>query len=284
MTDVFPVQVDDLRLTLEPATVKALPVFSFDMAGALAISGSVPGLYADGSLHLQDGWINTVTAEFFLEPGRDNVVLFKPEYKLDPYLDVVLGASIPLQRSYSINPVNTTMGSAEIPVINPLGSNTVFDELRIEAQVKGPISQLFDNLELTSNPPYSEAQLLGMVSGGYLSDLGGVEPALALGSNLLGALTANAQDSIGDALGLRRFRLSASMIAPSDTGDTLGYGVGANVAITQNFSASLIQILNQNQPIQFNTRYRIDDNWGLGGSSNLNNNHQVFVEYRVNFR
>ena len=284
LTDVFPVQVDDLRLTLEPATVKALPVFSFDMAGALAISGSVPGLYADGSLHLQDGWINTVTAEFFLEPGRDNVVLFKPEYKLDPYLDVVLGASIPLQRSYSINPVNTTMGSAEIPVINPLGSNTVFDELRIEAQVKGPISQLFDNLELTSNPPYSEAQLLGMVSGGYLSDLGGVEPALALGSNLLGALTANAQDSIGDALGLRRFRLSASTIAPSDTGDTLGYGVGANVAITQNFSASLIQILNQNQPIQFNTRYRIDDNWGLGGSSNLNNNHQVFVEYRVNFR
>jgi translocation and assembly module TamB len=122
-----------------------------------------------------------------------------------------------------------------------------------------------------------------MVSGGYLSDLGGAEPTLALGSNLLSALSADTQDSIGNALGLRRFRLTASTVLPSDAGDTLGYGVGVNLGITENLSATLVQVLNQNQPIQLNTRYRIDDNWGIRGSTNFDDDNRVFLEYRVEF-
>ncbi len=280
---VLPVQVDHLRIALEPATVKALPLFSFDLEGALAVSGQIPGLYADGHFYLTDGWIQTITAEFFLEPGRDNVIVFSPADQLDPYLDLVLAATVPLQRNYNLASLNTTTGSAEIPDPDLLASDTIFDELLIEAQVKGPATRLFDNLVLTSNPPYSEAQLLGMASGGYLSDLSGTEPALALGSNLVSALFGDTQDSIGDALGLKRFRLSASTALPADSGDTLGYGVGANLGITENLSARLVQVLNQNQPIEFNVRYRIDNNWGVHGSTNFNNDNRLSVEYRINF-
>ena len=283
LEDLVPVRFDQLQVQLDPTIAKAPPLFSFGLEGALAMSGPVDELYGEGGIYLTDGWINTVTAEFFLEQGRDNRVVFIPEYGLDPYLDLVLSARVPLQRNYNIRQWDAAVGPAEIPDIDPLGSTTVFDEIQIEARVSGPATNLFDNLQLTSNPPYSQEQLLGMVSGGYLSDLGGAEPTLALGSNLLSALSADTQDSIGNALGLRRFRLTASTVLPSDAGDTLGYGVGVNLGITENLSATLVQVLNQNQPIQLNTRYRIDDNWGIRGSTNFDDDNRVFLEYRVEF-
>lgn len=280
----FPVNVSNLRVTLLPARVKAAPLFSLGLQGELALSGPVPGLYGDGAIFLTDGWINTVTAEFFVESGRDNVILFRPEFKLDPYLDLRLAASIPLQREYTINRSESLSGTAEVPDLDPLGANTIFDDLLIEARVTGPASRLLENLELTSNPPYSQNQLLSMVTGGYLSDLGGAEPALPLGINLLNAFTADRQDAVGNALGLRRFRLTTTSLIPDTEGDRLSFGVGANLGITENLSVSLIQVLNQAQPFAFNARYRIDQNWGIQGSTNFGNDSRLFLEYRLNFR
>ncbi len=279
--ELVPVQFDRLQVVLEPAIAKAPPLVSLDLEGDLAISGPTNALYAEGEVALLDGWINTITAEFLVEQGHDNIAIFLPEYGLDPYLDLIFSARVPLQRNYNLRPLNVTIGAAEIPDIDPLGSTTVFDEIQIEARVKGPATNLFDNLRLTSNPPYSQEQLLGMTSGGYLADLGGGDPSLALGSNLLSALSADAQDSVGNALGLKRFRLTATTILPSETGDSLGYGIGINVGITENLSATLVQVLNQNQPVQLNTRYRIDDNWGVRGSTDFNDENRVFLEYRV---
>jgi translocation and assembly module TamB len=281
--DLPPVKVNDLRILLEPAVVKAPPIFSFDLFGDLAVSGPTNQLSANGGIYFTDGWINTITAEFFLEQGRNNVALFLPEYGLNPDLDLLLLARVPLQRSYNIRPWEATVGQAEIPDIDPLGSTTAFDEIQIEARVTGPATNLFDNLQLTSNPPYAQSQLLGMASGGYLADLGGGEPTLALGSNILSAISADTQDAFGNALGLRRFRLTASTVLPSEEGDTLGYGIGASLGITENISATLVQVLNQSQPIQFNARYRIDDYWGIRGSTNFSDDNRVFLEYRVEF-
>ena len=283
LEELPPAQLDQFRVVLEPAKVKAPPLFSLNLQGDVSASGPTNDLSPTGGFYFTDGWLNTVTAEFFLEQGRDNVALFLPEYGLNPHLDLVFSARVPLQRNYNMRPLHSTVGLAEIPDIDPLGSTTVFDEIQVEARVTGPATKLFDNLKLTSNPPYSQEQLLGMASGGYLSDLGGGEPTLALGSNLLSAFSADTQDSIGDALGLSRFRLTATTVLPSDTGDTLGYGVGANLGITENLSTTLVQVLNQNQPIQLNTRYRIDDNWGVRGSTNFNDDHRLFLEYRVEF-
>ncbi|MFM7527396.1 MAG: translocation/assembly module TamB domain-containing protein, partial [Nodosilinea sp.] len=282
--EIFPVQVDTLRITLLPARVKAAPLFSLGLQGQLALSGSVPGLYGDGAIALTEGWINTVTAEFFLEEGRDNLIVFRPESKLDPELDLRFIATVPLQRRYNINRSQALTARAEIPDIDPLGANTIFDDLLIEARVAGPASRLFENLELSSNPPYSQNQLLSMVTGGYLSDLGGAEPALPLGINLLNAFTADRQDALGNALGLRRFRLTTTSLIPDTEGDRLSLGVGANLGITENLSVSLIQVLNQAQPFAFNARYRIDQNWGIQGSTNFGDNSRLFLEYRLNFR
>lgn len=281
---IFPVQVNTLRITLLPARVKAAPLFSLGLQGQLALSGPVPGLYGDGAIALTEGWINTVTAEFFLEEGRDNLIVFRPESKLDPELDLRFSATVPLQRSYNINRSQTLTAGAEIPDIDPLGANTIFDDLLIEARVTGPASHLFENLELSSNPPYSQNQLLSMVTGGYLSDLGGAEATLPLGVNLLNAFTADRQDAVGNALGLQRFRLTTTSLIPDTEGDLLSFGLGANLGITQNLSVSLIQVLNQAQPFAFNARYRIDDHWGVQGSTNFGNNNRLFLEYRLNFR
>jgi translocation and assembly module TamB len=278
------VQVNDLQLTLLPARVKAAPLFSLGLQGQLTLSGPVPGLYGDGVIALTEGWINTVTAEFFLEESRDNLIVFRPESKLDPELDLEFTAVVPLQRRYNINRPQTLTARAEVPDLDPLGANTIFDDLLIEARVTGPASRLFENLELSSNPPYSQNQLLSMVSGGYLSDLEGAEPALPLGINLLNAFTSDSQDAVGNALGLQRFRLTTTSLIPDTEGDRLNFGVGANLGITQNLSVSLIQVLNQAQPFAFNARYRIDDHWGVQGSTNFGNNSRLFLEYRLNFR
>ncbi|PSN15653.1 hypothetical protein C7293_06260 [filamentous cyanobacterium CCT1] len=286
-SSLLPVQIDDLRVTLDPAEIRAMPVLSLGLTGDVALRGTVPDLAADGAFYLTNGWINTVTAEFFLERGRDNVVRFRPEDGLDPYLDIVLAASVPLQRQYAINTLNTTTGAAEVPTFDRLASTTVLDELQIEARVEGYASRLISNpnaLILSSTPPYSQNQLLGMVAGGYLTGLEGAEPGLALGSNLLGALTANSQDAIAQSLGLQRLRLIATTVLPTAGKDTLGIGVGATAGITENLSASLVQVLNQNQPVALNARYRLNENWSVSGSTNVGDAGRVFVEYRLNLR
>ncbi|HSM83223.1 MAG TPA: translocation/assembly module TamB domain-containing protein [Nodosilinea sp.] len=284
VSPLFPVELDHLRLALAPAQLKALPLLSLNLEGELALSGPVLGLSADGAIDLTSGWINTVTTEFFLEPSYPNRVVFSPQDALDPYLDVVLGASVPLQRKYNINALTTTTGAAEIPTFDPLASTTVLDELQIEARLQGQASRLLNNFTLVSTPAYSQTQLLSMITGGSLTGLGGAEPGLALGSNLLGAFTADSQDAVAQALGLQRLRLIGTTVLPSTAKDTLGFGVGATVGITENLSASLVQVLNQNQPLALTARYRIDNRWSVGGSTDANNQGRAFVEYRVNFQ
>jgi translocation and assembly module TamB len=63
----------------------------------------------------------------------------------------------------------------------------------------------------------------------------------------------------------------------------LGYGVGLNLGITENLSTTFIQVLNQSQPIQFNARYRLDDQWSVQGSTNFSDQNRVFLQYQVNF-
>lgn len=78
--------------------------------------------------------------------------------------------------------------------------------------------------------------------------------------------------------------MTTTSLIPDTEGDRLSLGVGANLGITENLSVSLIQVLNQAQPFAFNARYRIDQNWGIQGSTNFGDNSRLFLEYRLNFR
>lgn len=276
----------DLTVQLDPAFLAAAPLLAMEAQGQVTLNGLMTDPAPLGTLEVIDGWVNTVTAEFFLQGGRQNRVSFQPATGLDPYLDLIFAASVPLQRQYDISPLGPGSGTAEIPDLDPLAGATIFDEIQIEAVVQGQASRLLDDLTLTSNPGYPSDQLLSMVSGSYLTKLpAGGEGPLVLATNLLNAFTAPTQDRIGHALGLQRFRIGAATVLPAEDPTTndgiFGVGLGVNVGITQNLSATLVQVLNQNQPLQFNVRYRLDENWGVRGSTNFGNENRAFVEYRL---
>jgi len=284
---VLTAEFADLTLQLDPATLAVAPLLAVEAQGQVTLNGPIIDPVPLGTLEVIDGWVNTVTAEFFLQGGRDNRVSFQSATGLDPYLDLIFAANVPLQRQHTPNSFGPGSSAAEIPVLDPLAGATIFDEIQIEAVVQGQGSRLLDSLTLTSNPGYPSDQLLSMLSGSYLTKLpGGGEGPLVLATNLLHAFTAPTQDRIGDALGLRQFRIGAATVLPTEDPTTnsgiFGVGLGVNLGITQNLSATLVQVLNQSQPLQFNLRYRLDENWEVRGSTNFGNENRGFVEYRLN--
>lgn len=276
-----PVRFDRLSLQAEPTQISALPLLSLELAGEVALSGPLSQPAATGQLDLSRGWINTVTTEFLLESDRQNRVVFRPESGLDPDLDLVFSAVVPLQRRYSLPSADWSGSTAEIADLDPLASTTVFDEITVRAIAQGPASRLFEQLMLSSFPKQTEASLLNMAFGGYLADLGSSESGLVLASNLLTGFTAGLQDELAQALSLRSLRLSATTVLPAAQGDTLGYGVSLNLGITEGLAATLVQVLSQSQPAELNLRYRINNQWSIWGSTNLGNQHRAFLEYQV---
>jgi len=57
--------------------------------------------------------------------------------------------------------------------INQPLSTELGQTVRVQATVTGPASQLFDNLQLTSNPSRSESEIIALLGGGFVNTLGG---------------------------------------------------------------------------------------------------------------
>jgi len=75
------------------------------------------------------------------------------------------------------------------------------------ATVTGP-SQLFDNLQLTSNPSRSESEIIALLGGGFVNTLG--RGTLGLANFASSAVLGNFQgtiNNIGNAFGLSELRL-----------------------------------------------------------------------------
>ena len=279
----IPGTFDGVTIALDtPAKIQAKPLLSLDLLGATTVSGPFAAPRLNGTIAVLDGWVNTITAQFDLVPGYPNTLTFMDS--LDPDLDLRFEAFLPRQRRYNAvtNPF-LTGNSAEIPDIDPLENLTIFDEVRVIATLQGPASQALDNLTLVSSPALPESQLASLVTGGYLSDLPGGEPLLAIGTNVLNSFFIDEQEAIAQALGLRRFRLQASTVLPTASGDTYSYGVGMGLALTDDLSVSLVQILNQDQPYQFNVFYRVNDHLGIGSSTDFTDNSRMTLQYYIDF-
>lgn len=279
----IPGTFDGVTIALDtPAKIQAKPLLSLDLLGKTTVSGPFAEPTLNGSIAVLDGWVNTITAQFDLVPGYPNTLTFMDS--LDPDLDLRFEAFLPRQRRYNAvtNPF-LTGNNAEIPDIDPLENLTIFDEVRVIATLQGPASQALDNLTLVSSPNLPERRLASLVTGGYLSDLPGGEPLLAIGTNVLNSFFIDEQEAIAQALGLRRFRLQASTVLPTASGDTYSYGVGLGLALTDDLSLSFVQILNQNQPYQFNVFYRVNDNLGIGSSTDFTDNSRMTLQYYIDF-
>lgn len=87
--------------------------------------------------------------------------------------------------------------------------------VRVQATVEGPASQLFDNLELTSDPSRSESEIVALLGGTFINTLGRGDTALGI-ANIAGqALLSTYQGTvtnIGNAFGLSELRLFPTVI------------------------------------------------------------------------
>jgi translocation and assembly module TamB len=167
--------------------------------------------------------------------------------------------------------------------------------VQIDAAIKDlPISKLrLDDAEfLQSKPPRSKDEILLLLSNGLGRITAGEEAvgngliSLA-GTTLLSGLQTSfgdLQSSISDLLGLSDFRLYPSFSqSRSSTTSTLGLAGEVGINVGDKLSLSFFQILTGSDLPQYSIRYQIDNQLLLRGSSNLNGDGRVILEFEQRF-
>ncbi|NEO46231.1 MAG: translocation/assembly module TamB, partial [Moorea sp. SIO4A3] len=197
----------------------------------------------------------------------------------DPELDVQMVASVIESRKQPITSETFANEISDSPT--NFGST---ETIRVQAKVKGLASQLFDRVELNSMPKRSEGEIVALLGGGFVDTLGRGNTTLGL-ANLAGsALLSNVSNLIGDAAGLDEFRIFPTTVTDDNRRtDTLEIGAEAGINITNNLSFSLLKVLTTDQPIQYNLRYRVNEEILLRGASNFSDDTKIIFEYENRF-
>ena len=279
---VTPPEFEDLRLVLgDRLRVTKEPLLSFLVRGDLLINGTQDDLRPEGVIYIESGQVNLFTTQFYLDRDYENVAEFSPSRGLDPYLDVRLVTSVPeITRApmAQVSPL-TTSEIAETPAFEYGALQTI----RVEASVMGPASQIYNNLELTSSPRRSEAEIVALLGGNFASTLGqGGAAALA---NIAGAtILTGLQNFISDTTGLTDFRLyPTNVISEDERTSALALAAELGFDITDNLSVSVLQLLTVEDPTRFSLRYRLNDEFTLRGSTDTEGNSQVILEFQTRF-
>ncbi|MEO0455791.1 MAG: translocation/assembly module TamB domain-containing protein [Cyanobacteria bacterium P01_A01_bin.114] len=267
-------------------------LLNFVARGSLQIDGPVNELSPNGVIQLLSGRINLFTTSFRLA-GRDNTATFSPERGLqDPILNVQLRASVAEATQTGL--VNASpFAAAEVtdtsidPFSNTPGS---LRTVRIRASVNGPASQIFDNLVLSSSPPRTQSEIIGLIGGSFISalesggsgDIGGVVTFVG------GALLNSLQNFVSRTLNLSEFRLfpvtSASQLSSDEnTGSTLDIGGEIGFDITDALTVSILKILTDSTPPQYSLRYQLTDEFNIRATTDLDDINRVFLEFETRF-
>lgn len=276
-----PPEFQNLLITLgDRVLITREPILNFVATGDLRLDGALGALRPSGTISLRSGQVNLVTTQFNLDRRFDQTAIFRPNEGLDPFLDVQLIASVP---EVTRTAIQSTTPYAASEVAIPSTEYGSLQTVRIRARVRGPASQIFQNLELSSSPSRTQNEILALIGGGAIGNLQQGDTTLAI-ANLAGsALLSNVQNFIGNALGLSEFRLFPTTI--TDARGTANFGLAAElgVDITRNISVSVLQILTSDEPTQFGLRYRISDRFLLRGSTNFSGETRAVLEYQQRF-
>jgi translocation and assembly module TamB len=282
--DAFTVGFANLNLQLgNNLRVTQAPLINFVATGGLRINGSLDDIRPAGTIRLTAGQVNLFTTQFTLARGYEHTATFDPDQGLDPNLNIRLIAVVPEVTGYR-QPTNL-LPSEILDTPNPANRIGGVQTVRVQAEVQGPASQIFENLELTSRPARSESEIVALIGGGFVQTLGRGDSALGI-ANLAGsALLTNVQTVIGNALGLSEFRIfpTVSREEESSDGTVLGLAAEAAIDITPSLSFSTVVFLNSNQSALFGLRYRINDNLLVRTSTSLTGEFQAIVEYESRF-
>lgn len=283
------ISYDNLLLELgRGVQIISFPVLNFVADGKLLVNGPFERPEPNGTIFLRDGQVNLFTTTFTLTRG-ENTATFDPQFGLDPILDVRLRAAVQeTTRPRIVSPVGFDRLGTGTEIVDPSIERGAVETVRIEAEAQGLASRLFEgfangetvaqtSLELSSSPARSQTEILSLIGGGALGTLGEQDPSLAVASS---AVLTQIQSIVGRALGYRDFRLFPA-VDPRTSALGLGAEVGVN--LTDDFSASILTILDRDDSTRFSVRYRIDDNWLIRGSTNFDDDNRGAVEFQMRF-
>lgn len=277
---------NNLKITLgRNIQITRNPILNFLATGEMILNGTLGEPKPQGEITLKRGQVNLFATQLRLDNGYKNTATFDPRFGLDPELDVVLKTSLiesPRATAGTTNPLSAEV--QDTSSVFSAGQIGTIETIRVEAKVQGRASKLNESIELTSSPPRSETALIALMGGTLIDSFSGDDSSLAL-ANLAGSALLNSiQDSVGNALGLSELRLFPTIITDEENRtSTLGLGAEVSIDITSNFSLSALQILNSNEATQFGIRYRVNDEIFVRGSTNLNNDSRLTVEYDLKF-
>ncbi|MBF2070326.1 translocation/assembly module TamB domain-containing protein [Fischerella thermalis] len=277
---------NDLKLELGKNVEIALPpILSFRATGSLNVNGSFNNPEPEGTIRLRGGDVNLFTTQFNLARGYKNRAVFRGDQ--NPDLDIRLFANVldvnPSQ--VTITPFSSEISDENITSFQPV--NTV----RVEARIDGPASQLNQNLELTSNPPRNQTEIVALLGGGFVQTLGRGDSTLGL-VNLAGSALniQRAFNQIGNAFGLSELRIFPT-VASDDPDNpevtrrnfSMDLAAEAGIDVSRNISFSALKVLTSDEAPQFGVNYRINSEFRLRTSTDLSGDNQAVLEYEDRF-
>jgi translocation and assembly module TamB len=302
----LPIEFNNLQLILgEDVNVTTPPILSFvpggnlspsilsfGAQGDLTINGTLAKPLPQGVIRLTGGQVNLFTTQFTLERGYEHTAQFTPSRGLDPVLDVRLVAIVPEATGATANRTLTSPLSSEISDVSATSFGTL-RTVRVEARATGPVSQLIDNnqltdnLQLTSEPSRSEPEIISLLGGSIINALGQTDATSGLislaGSTIFGSLQGSIS-ALGQAVGFSEFRISPTPISnQASRASVLGLTAEGVFDISRNFSVSLSRVFLTNEPFRYNLIYRLNDETLVRGSTNLDDESRLLVEYETRF-
>ena len=289
----------NLQLTLgDSIRVVQGNLLNFVADGTLQLNGPATELEPEGIITLRSGRVSLYTTLFRLR-GNNNTAQFTPESGLqNPFLDVALRASVPEVDSAGFITTSTPFAQADVVDNSNIGFENTgsLRTIRVRANVQGPASALFENLDLSSSPPRSQNELIGLIGGGFITALESTVDSLSgngddfsgLISLVSSTLLTSVQDFVGEALSLGEFRLfpvtTASLeSSENNTGNGLDIGAEIGFDVTEDATLSIIKVLTDNTNPEFGVNYRLTDSLTVRTNTNLDDINQVLLEYEIRF-
>lgn len=280
----LPVRFANLQVILdEDVRVTREPLLSFVAQGDITLNGTLANPRPQGLINLESGQVNLFTTQFTLARGYEQTARFIPSQGFDPILDVRLFTLVP---EVSGSRIPTSPLSSEIEDVSAINFGTL-NTVRVQARVTGLASELDKNLELTSEPARSKAEIVALIGGSLINAFGQDNAVLGLvnlaGSTVLSDVQSTI-NNIGQTLGLSELRVYPTLLTDSGRNTSvLGLAAEAVFDVSEDFSVSFSRVFATNESFRYNALYRINDQIILRGSTNLDDESRALIEYESRF-
>ncbi|MEM1280458.1 MAG: translocation/assembly module TamB domain-containing protein, partial [Cyanobacteria bacterium P01_H01_bin.152] len=293
-----PFRFDDLRIFLaRNINVVQGNILDVNARGGLRLDGTLDTLQPNGVIRLPAGRVGLFAVTLRLAGDNDRAE-FRGNF--NAILDVTLQATIPdiPAETAGIGVTTSPFPQNEVSdnTIENIGLTQQGNQLvRIRARYTGLVSELANlttdsrNLELSSSPSRSDTEIITLLSGnviGALDALGSDNALTGIGTFVGSALLNSVRDFLGDTVPISEFRIFQVSEGAGGVNDSEDIGGEIGFDVTSNISISVLKVLTNDTPFQFNTRYRISDQFTLRGTTSYEDFSErtgVLLEYETRF-